>query len=691
MNRLFKKIVALAMVLSMLVCCLPSFAEEDAMAEYRTGSPWLCSVLDGVLTEEIVSKTSLKDDFYTAVVGESILNLTINEAYGTAGTSMDISLIGNERLLNLFSDRIENPEGDAQLAYNLFDLMMDWDTRNETGVSCLMPKVEEMEKLESIEDYFQYLFVKDWSDSIGHVVSGVPDTWVDDTSTKCISVDITSLILGDSAEYIHPTETGESKKLLYSYFAQTILQKLGYSEEEAAKKVENAFAFETLLAPYLFTDAQRAQPDIFEKLNNPLTREEVTELAGGIPVLEIIEKAEGFPAQEKYNVYYTDAVANLSSILTDDNLTLLKDWAIVQYVIGYAEYTDIEAYKLVYMVPDETADADVIAGSAADYAQSVSDMLTWPVARLYAESYLSQTDKDRITEVCLEIQQVYHDIIQSADFLSEETKSAAVEKLEAIEFCVLYPDDWSEYEMQGLEILSPAEGGTLLGAIESYERYMMEKTIREFSAPATDATAWSQSPQTVNCFYDASANRVYILGAMATGQMYNPEMCDEELYGALGMFIGHEVSHAFDSSGAQFDKDGNMSMWWTEEDYMAFLEKNQALSDYFSAMYPWEGQEFYGEIMTGEACADMGGMRAMLAIAAEKENFDYDLFFRTYAATWCYKGVPEAIYSGIYNEHPLYYLRTNAVLQQFDEFLDFYGIEEGDGMYLSAENRVRIW
>ena len=181
------------------------------------------------------------------------------------------------------------------------------------------------------------------------------------------------------------------------------------------------------------------------------------------------------------------------------------------------------------------------------------------------------------------------------------------------------------------------------------------------------------------------------MGAFARGDMYRSDMTDEELYGTVGAVIGHEISHAFDSSGAQFDKNGDMLNWWTEEDYNAFLERNRKLADYYNNMHPWKGQDFYGSIMTGEACADMAGIKVMLQIAAENPDFDYDLFFRTYADVWLTMDTLGMAYVRINDTHPMGYLRINATLQQYDEFLDFYGITEGDGMYLAPEARVAIW
>ena len=173
--------------------------------------------------------------------------------------------------------------------------------------------------------------------------------------------------------------------------------------------------------------------------------------------------------------------------------------------------------------------------------------------------------------------------------------------------------------------------------------------------------------------------------------MYRSDMSDEELMAKLGCVIGHEISHAFDSSGAQYDKNGNMKNWWTKADYAAFRARNEKMVAYYNKMHPWAGQDFYGSIMTGEACADMAGLKAVLRLAAQQKDFDYDKFFRAFADVWLLKDTLPMAYMRINDVHPMGYLRINCTLQQYDEFLDFYGITEGDGMYLAPEDRVAIW
>ena len=359
-------------------------------------------------------------------------------------------------------------------------------------------------------------------------------------------------------------------------------------------------------------------------------------------------------------------------------------------VVGAADSLDRECYEWGYACSNAISGATGMLDDETVFSGSVAGALAWPVARLYTEPYLKQEDKDRISGMIDEVLDAYHGIINEADFLSDETRAKAIEKLDVIDKRVLYPDSWEKYDCAELNFASAEEGGTLWDAYRAIAAYYLAESVEDYSKPV-DKEKWGTTPQTVNCFYDWQQNNITILGAFAQGGIYNSEMSDEELLGKLGVVIGHEISHGFDSTGAQFDKNGNMADWWTEEDYAAFLARNEKMEAYYNAIHPWEGQDLYGSIMTGEACADMAGMKVALRIAAEKEDFDYDAFFRAFADYYFSKNTLQRCYTMINDVHPLNYLRINCTLQQFDEFLKCYGIVKGDGMYLAPEDRVIVW
>ena len=684
MQKIISILLAIALFASLGTA---AFAQEAQAPDYSSGTPWMDIDLDGVVTEE--TPVNLKENFALAINKDKILALEIPEGYPYAGTVMDVALQQADDVKNMFLG--DAPQShDARLAYDLFQLMMDWDSRNAIGVAPLKEMTDAVEAISTLEALTAYFVETPFEDQIGAICGIGSSQDLADSSRYILTVGGGGLLLGDSAEYQELTPYGTVIKAAYSELAMKMLVKLGYSEEEAAQKLENCFSFETMLAPALLTSEEQQSPDYFARIYNIFSRDEMEEAQGKLPILQELEQVEGYPAAEEYLVMQPEFLKKLNEVYTEENLPLIRDYLIVHGAVNMAGALDRECYEWSMECTNAVKGSEGMLDDETVFSSSVASVLGWPVAQLYVETYVKQEDKDRISAMIDEILDAYHGILAEADFLSDETRAKAIEKLDAIDKGVLYPDSWDKYSYEELNFASREEGGTLWDAEIAIAKCELAKSIEDYSKPV-DKEKWGYPPQVVNCFYDPQTNNIYILGAFARGGIYNSDMSDEELYAKLGGVIGHEISHAFDSTGAQFDKEGNMVSWWTEEDYADFLEKNAKMVDYYNNMHPWEGQDFYGSIMTGEACADMAGIKCMLRIAAEKPDFDYDVFFRAFADVWLTKDSLQMSYVRINDTHPMPYLRINATLQQFDEFLDLYGITEGDGMYLAPENRVAIW
>lgn len=672
--------VALVMV---LFICVNSFA---ANSNYTTGTPWPDVDLEGVVTKDM--NASIKDNFVLAVNKEKILALTIPEGYPEGGTMTDLSLKQREDLKNMFLG--DAPKGhDTKLAYDLFHLMMDWDSRNTQGVVPLKKATDAIEAVNTIDGLNEYFLKTPVEDQPAALWVGASIPSLEDSSRNVLAVSSCPLLLGDSAEYGKLTDYGAIKKQAYSELARKMLIKLGYAEREALLKIENCLAFEAKLAPFIFSNEQKHAPDFLKLSNNHFTYEELSKVQGRVPVLPRLARV-GYPAAKEYIVLEPRFLAKLDELYTKENLSLIKDYLIVHGAVKASDILDRECYEWSYACKNAISGASGMLPDETAFSSKVADMLEWPVARLYAETYLKQEDKDRISMLIDRLLDAYHGVINEAVFLSDATKANAIRKLEAIDKRVLFPDSWEKYECGELNFASPKEGGTLWQAIRSITAYEVAKNVREYAKPV-DKAKWDETPHTVNCLYDPQANAMYIMGAFSQGAMYRSDMSDEELLAKLGWVIGHEISHAFDSSGAQFDKDGNMADWWTEKDYAAFLARNEKMVAYYNNMHPWAGQDFHGSIMTGEACADMAGMKVVLRIASKIKGFDYDKLFRSFTDVWLVKQTIQSSYAQINDPHPMGYLRINCTLQQFDDFLNFYGIKKGDGMYLAPEDRVAIW
>ncbi|MBP3890842.1 MAG: M13 family metallopeptidase [Solobacterium sp.] len=664
-----------------------SEAPQESETDYTTGTPWQCIDLDGVVKED--TPTDLKDNFALYVNKDTILKTVIPEGYSYGGTIMEAVLQNDSDIKNMFvSGKAESH--DAKLAIDLYNLFMDWDTRNKIGVKPLKQAVDMVEKIDSLDALSTYLGEVPTPEQLHSIFTyGVTEDLVD-SNLKIIAILPASLLLEDSAEYNTLTEYGKIKKDAYATLANKMLVKLGYSKEEAQQKIDHCFEYETLLAPSICTAEETQKPDYMASTNNHYTREEFKTAIGNLPLLNALEKAYGFPQTDDYVIYQPKSIEQLSKLYTEENVNLIKDYIIVHGVIGYASFLDRECYEWNNEADNAINGSSGILDDETAFSSTTASILSWPVGRLYAETYLTQEDKDRISAVIDEALETYHQILLNADFLSEQTKANAIEKLEAIDKRVLFPDSWEKYNYEDLTIKSSEEGGTLWEAILNVQMDNKKRSIEEYQQP-NDKDKWVRPPHFLNCSYDPSTNSIYVFGAFARANIYNSKMSDEEVYAKLGAVVGHEISHAFDSSGSQFDKNGNMVNWWEENDKQAFLEKNKKLEEYFNAIHPWVGQNLYGSIVTGEACADMAGLKCMLLIAKTKENFDYDKFFKSYADIWATKDTLPRVYKRINDVHPMPYLRINTTLQQCEEFFEFYDIKEGDNMYLAPEDRVNIW
>lgn len=685
---MMKRILSLVLCL-LLAVGMAATAEEAAQADTTTGTPWMDPEVLGNVTED--TPTDPKDNFALYVNKDKILTTEMPAGLPMAGQGVNGQLQAIYDVLGMYMQEAPE-EHDALLAYNLYWMLMDWDSRNAVGAAPLKQLTDQVEALSSIDEMSEYLLQTPTELQLHSAWECGITINPNDSTSLVLAVAPKSLMLEDAGEYVQETELGALTRQAESQLAQKLLVKLGYTEEEAAAKIQNCLAFEGMLASAMHPDSFKHSPEYAASVNNFFSREEMKELQGSLPILEAFSAA-GYPEMDQYIVKEPEYIRKLNELWTDENLQLIKDCFIVRGSAAFASRLDRECYDWIQESNNmKNGTPGAVQPDEMRFSAMVSRLLQWPVAQLYTQTYLKPEDKERIAGMIEEIRQAYHGILNEADWLSEETRAKAVEKLDAIQKNVLYPDSWEPYSCEELNFAGPQEGGTLWEAMMAIDRYNTKQMVEQINKPL-DHSQWpdASTPQTYNCFYLPNFNAIYILGAYVRPLGDLSAVSDEELYAKLGVTIGHEFSHAFDPTGSQFDKEGNMNFWWTGEDGAAFSEKAERLAAFYDGIQPWKGVNCPGNIVSGEACADLAGMKVILRIAAQKEGFDYDAFFRAYADNYMSVMTPEVARQLLGDQHPLNYLRINIVLQHFDEFLNLYDIHEGDGMYLAPEDRVDIW
>lgn len=648
---------------------------------------WLCTDIDGNVTQD--TPAELKDDFNLYVNKDWYIETSIPDGQQTAGSVPEAASQVRDILIGLLKDDSLSSH-DAQLVQKLYHLLVDWDYRNDLGLEPAMPYIEKLKAIDSLESLFDCAFSNDTVVKYLPVAVEVSYDLVD-PDIYITWIEPVKLLLQDSAEYTTRTQAGDMYYTYCQKHGMLMLPKFGFSEEEAGQIIDNAMAFEALLAAHIKPKADHYLADYDQSQANYYDIEELKKLAGDFPVMDMLEES-GFSGGSRFLVPEPDSVASLADIYIEDNVPLIRDWMLLKSVIALSALLDQETYKA------STDIANALQGTSGDTSDDdyalgyIETYLKVPLDNLYIQNCCTEQQKQEITDLINEILSYYHDMLASTEWLSEATREKAVEKLEAIRVFSVYPDqmgDWSGLDFNGVE-----EKGNLVDAVRTINSFKTALEAARIDQPV-DKDNWDQQEiptYETNASYNPSLNVICVRAGFLGGEYYNENMSYEQKLAGVGTTIGHEISHAFDTSGAQYDKDGALSNWWTQEDYDAFQARAVKLAAWYDGFIPYEGISYSGQQVQTEAIADMAGLKCILSIAAQEEDFDYDAFFTQYAKAWRMKELTNFFIRNIATDvHPLFYMRINANLAQYDDFTDFYDIEEGDGMYIAPEDRVAVW
>lgn len=695
--NIWKGMAVMGMTLALLVGCAgqgtqpaeEAATEQEAAAEgagsstamTTGGDPWIDSDIVGNVTADM--QTSATDDFHLYVNHDWLVNTKIPEGKMSTNAFQECEEQLNERIGELLSDTtIQNH--DAELVHTFYDAIMDWDTRNAVGIEPLKALVKDVEQISSLDDLRSYVCDPERSVFTGPFVAMVCDVSYQDSTRYDTHLRISTLTLGDSAEYEQRTEFGDLTYDANLELAKKLLARIGYTEDEVQTLYESAIELEAKLAKGCPTKAQLNGSARIKLMNNPYTQKELTELCTTYPLMEQIE-GFGYGASTNYNVLQPDAFKILDEIFVESNLEAMKALLIVRGTLNTASYLDEDAY-LARVERNNTVRGSTGRPDDQDVAIDVlREKLYVPLDKYYLERFDQTKAKERITNLCEEVIAAYREMLQGEEWLSEETRKFAIDKLDAMKINAVYPEKWLDYSDLDLS------GLTYFECREALERRAREDDMKRVNGKV-DNDYWDTDILMVNAYENHQKNSINIILGILGGDFYREDMSDEELFGGIGMVIGHEISHAFDTDGAQFDKNGNVVNWWTDEDRAAFGARADKLIAYFDGITAWEDHKVTGETVQTEAIADMGGMKVMMQLASKREGFDYQKFFRSYATIWKELSTREYELNILQADvHPLSYLRTNVTVQQFDEFMEAFDVKEGDKMYLAPEDRVQVW
>lgn len=383
----------------------------------------------------------------------------------------------------------------------------------------------------------------------------------------------------------------------------------------------------------------------------------------------------------------------VNSYLTDRNLQMLKNYAYLVNLTKFAPYlsTNIsDIYQVIQKDHSGDEDSESSEESSSKKTNSMEEqvysLLKWDVAKLYCSQNFDEAKKAGVEKLVNEILAQYKTMLQKEDWLTESTRTKAIEKLEKLKLRIGAPDDIARY----LSSWTPDKSKSYLGNVLAISSETNTKKY-DSAGKKADRTVWQILPQDCNPCYYPTDNSINIPAAVMFEPYFSVKQTEEQNLGALGTIVGHEITHAFDDLGHLYDANGDYRNWWTKADEAAFEQRTQKIVAYYSAYKTPGVMQQDGAYTLGENIADLGAMHCLTEIVKNR-HLSADQFFRAYANSWASvtNAMTDALVSGL-DEHASDKVRVNAVLASNSLFYETYQIKSTSGMYLAPETRVELW
>lgn len=675
------------------------------MAVIATGCQHKAQLTSGVNADNFDTTARLEDDFYQYACGGWMAKNPLDAEHSRYG-AFDVLAENALKNINGIIDSVsknENAAGSlADKIATMYNIGMDSARLQEQGAAPLMPYLEEINALKSREDVWaEILKMHQRGNTVLFGIFGEADK---DDASMCIAWAYQGgLGLGDRDYYL--LDEGNNKKIREGYidlmtkeFAMAGYDKL--SGKKADKLAQTVMAFETRLAKAMNTKLENRDP---QGTFNRYTVEEAAAFAPNIDWKGYFETVGIMDGMKSFNIAQPKYFAEVNKVLADTDVETMKAYFAWHEIVSAASY-----------LSDDFVNANfdffgkLMSGREENrprwkrVTSTVEGAMGEALGQLYVEKYFPAEAKTRMETLVNNLIEALGQRIDMATWMTDATKANAHKKLSTIYVKIGYPNKWRDYS--GLEIKDDSYYANVIRSNEFDMAYMFSKINKP-----VDKDEWLMTPQTVNAYYNPTTNEICFPAAILQPPFFQFDADDAANYGAIGVVIGHELTHGFDDQGRQYDEKGNLNDWWTEEDAKNFDANKQVLIDAFNNCVALDDPELgkmngNGELTLGENIADNGGLHvsylAMQNAKAKKqvnkEQMDgftpEQRFFLAYAAVWASNIRPAAALQLTQMDvHSLGRNRVNVALPQVTEFIDAFGIKEGDGMWLAPEKRVVLW
>jgi len=659
----------------------------------------------GVNLDNLDTTARLQDDFYQYACGGWMKNNPLDAEHSRYG-AFDVLAENAQKdlrdIINTVSEQ-ENPEGSiAEKIAMFYNIGMDSVRLQEQGAAPLMPYLEKINSIKTNDDVWKALL--EMHQRGGFALFATFGESDPDEANMCIAwVYQSGLGLGDRDYYL--TDEGNNVNIRKGYvdlmtkeFGMAGFDKMtGYKPDELAKMV---MSFETRLAKAQNTRLENRDP---QATFNRFTIEEASAMTPNIDWKGYFEAMGILDGMKSFNIAQPNYIKEVNAVLGDTDVNVFKAYFAWNAINGAASFLSddfVEANFDFY--------GRLLSGREVNRPRwkrvtaTVDGAMGEALGQLYVEKYFPAEAKTRMETLVQNLVTALGQRIDMAEWMTDATKANAHEKLGTLLVKIGYPNEWRDYS--GLEIKDDSYFANVMRSNEFDMAYMFSKINKP-----VDRNEWGMTPQTVNAYYNPTTNEICFPAAILQPPFFNMNADEAANYGAIGVVIGHELTHGYDDQGCQYDKDGNLNDWWTEEDAKNFDNNKQALIEAFNNAIAVDDPELglihgNGELTLGENIADNGGLHvsylamhnAMKEGQVNKEKMDgftpEQRFFLAYAAVWASNIRPvAALQLTQMDVHSLGRNRVNVALPQVTEFVETFDIKPGDGMWLDPDKRVVLW
>lgn len=630
-------------------------------------------------------------DFNQYANGGWIKNNPLKAEYARFGSFDQLREDNVERLNGLFAEmsKLNPAKGTVdQKIVDLYKLGLDSTRLNAEGAEPVKDELKLIYGASDKKELVDVLAKLNLEGGGGFFGMGV-DADLMDSNNQVLYLGQGGLGMGDRDYYVD----AENAELHSKY--QQMLEKLFTlsGEADAAARAENAVKLEDALASFSWTSVQNRD---YTKLYNPMSTEEIAKTFKGFDFGSFFQ-AMGIPAQDKVIVEQPSFFEGFAKLFESSGLAELQDYLAAHSLMSAAPYMSDDFYAAHFDF-FSTAMSGVTEQKARwKRAMSVpNSILGEAVGQMYVKKYFPEENKMKMLEIVGELQKSLGEHIASLEWMSDETKAYAQNKLSNFTVKVGYPDKWKDYSSLNVD---PEQ--SYYRNIVAANTWYVADNLSKMGKP-TDKSEWGMTPQTVNAYYNPTTNEICFPAAILQPPFFNIDADDAVNYGAIGVVIGHEMTHGFDDQGRLFDTDGNMNNWWTAEDEARFNEKTAVLVKQYDEVEILPGLHANGKLSLGENIADHGGVSIAYTalhnalgdeMPADIDGFNVDQrFFIGYAHLWAQNITDEekARLTKL-DVHSLAENRINVTLRNFQAFFDAFGIKEGEPMWRPESERVSIW